>query len=112
MENDTTATNNGTAKVGSGGGGVKSNNHINEEEEHSNLNSVENLPEKIEENDEHEAEQQQTGSETTTQQPSRTPFTNLSQVDADLALARTLQEQVPLSCVYSLIHFYFSCLVE
>lgn len=25
---------------------------------------------------------------------SRTPFTNLSQVDADLALARTLQEQV------------------
>lgn len=94
MENDTTATNNGTAKVGSGGGGVKSNNHIREEEEeHSNLNSIENLPEKIEENDEHEAEQQQTGSETNTQQPSRTPFTNLSQVDADLALARTLQEQ-------------------
>lgn len=27
------------------------------------------------------------------QLPSRTPFTNLSQVDADLALARTLQEQ-------------------
>ena len=27
-------------------------------------------------------------------QSSRTPFTNLSQVDADLALARTLQEQV------------------
>uniref|UniRef100_A0A5B7BQ99 Putative E3 ubiquitin ligase BIG BROTHER-related n=1 Tax=Davidia involucrata TaxID=16924 RepID=A0A5B7BQ99_DAVIN len=27
-------------------------------------------------------------------QTSRTPFTNLSQVDADLALARTLQEQV------------------
>lgn len=27
---------------------------------------------------------------------SRTPFTNLSQVDADLALARTLQEQVIL----------------
>ncbi|XP_058080152.1 E3 ubiquitin ligase BIG BROTHER-related-like [Magnolia sinica] len=26
-------------------------------------------------------------------QPSRTPFTSLSQVDADLALARTLQEQ-------------------
>lgn len=26
----------------------------------------------------------------------RTPFTNLSQVDADLALARTLQEQVSL----------------
>jgi len=30
-------------------------------------------------------------------QSSRTPFTNLSQVDADLALARTLQEQVSLS---------------
>ena len=30
---------------------------------------------------------------------SRTPFTSLSQVDADLALARTLQEQVRfLSC--------------
>ena len=29
------------------------------------------------------------------EQPSRrTPFTNLSQIDADLALARTLQEQV------------------
>lgn len=36
-------------------------------------------------------------------QSSRTPFTNLSQVDADLALARTLQEQVPeLSFVVSL----------
>ncbi|KAH7521168.1 hypothetical protein FEM48_Zijuj07G0004700 [Ziziphus jujuba var. spinosa] len=29
-------------------------------------------------------------------QSSRTPFTNLNQVDADLALARTLQEQVPI----------------
>lgn len=27
----------------------------------------------------------------------RVPFTNLSQIDADLALARTLQEQVALS---------------
>lgn len=39
---------------------------------------------------------------------SRTPFTNLSQIDADLALARTLQEQVitPFSffvCVLILI---------
>ncbi|KAK2405535.1 E3 ubiquitin-protein ligase BIG BROTHER [Trifolium repens] len=100
MENDTTATNNAAApnatpKLSSGG--VKSNNHINEEE-HSNLNSEENIPEKIEEkeqeeDDENEEEQQPTGSETTAQQPSRTPFTNLSQVDADLALARTLQEQ-------------------
>lgn len=28
------------------------------------------------------------------QAPSRTPFTNLSQIDSDLALARTLQDQV------------------
>ena len=93
MENDTTATtNNGTAKVGLEG--FKSNNHINDEE-HSNLNNEEKLPEKMEEEeDEDVGEQEQpTGSETTTQQPSRTPFTNLSQVDADLALARTLQEQ-------------------
>ncbi|GAU18071.1 hypothetical protein TSUD_51820 [Trifolium subterraneum] len=100
MENDTTATNNAAAATNATtklvSGGVKSNNHINEEE-HSNLNSEENIPEKMEEKeeDENEEEQQQpTGSETTAQQPSRTPFTNLSQVDADLALARTLQEQL------------------
>ncbi|CAJ2630951.1 unnamed protein product [Trifolium pratense] len=99
MENDTTATNNAAAAATNAtpklaSGGVKSNNHINEEE-HSNLNIEENIPEKIEEKieDENEEEQQPTGSETTAQQPSRTPFTNLSQVDADLALARTLQEQ-------------------
>ncbi|XP_004497227.1 E3 ubiquitin ligase BIG BROTHER-related isoform X2 [Cicer arietinum] len=100
MENDTTTnTNNVTAKVSSGG--VKSNNHIHQEEEvehsnfNSNLNGEENMPEKIEEKEEQEQQQheQPTGSETTTHQPSRTPFTNLSQVDADLALARTLQEQ-------------------
>ncbi|XP_068646647.1 E3 ubiquitin ligase BIG BROTHER-related-like [Aristolochia californica] len=33
------------------------------------------------------------GSNGSSQPPSRTPFTSLSQVDADLALARTLQEQ-------------------
>lgn len=33
----------------------------------------------------------------------RTPFTDLSQVDADLALARTLQEQV-LLCVYVCVY--------
>ncbi|XP_058774966.1 E3 ubiquitin ligase BIG BROTHER-related-like isoform X2 [Vicia villosa] len=109
MENDTattTATVNGTgntAKVvssgGGGGVGVKSNNQIREEE-HSNLNGEENIPEKMEEKEEEEDEdkeeqqqQQPTGSETAAQQPSRTPFSNLSQVDADLALARTLQEQ-------------------
>ncbi|KAL6010326.1 hypothetical protein ACLOJK_000757 [Asimina triloba] len=34
-----------------------------------------------------------TGSNPPTRHPSRTPFTTLSQLDADLALARTLQEQ-------------------
>ncbi|KAG7030792.1 E3 ubiquitin ligase BIG BROTHER-related, partial [Cucurbita argyrosperma subsp. argyrosperma] len=34
-----------------------------------------------------------TGSDSTSRQSARTPFTNLNQVDADLALARTLQEQ-------------------
>ena len=50
---------------------------------------------------EEEEQQQQQGSSVldvvsngARQLPSRTPFTNLSQVDADLALARTLQEQV------------------
>lgn len=33
----------------------------------------------------------------------RTPFTELSQVDADLALARTLQEQASLSLSLSLV---------
>lgn len=33
---------------------------------------------------------------TSSRSNSRTPFTNLSQVDADLALARTLQDQVYL----------------
>ncbi|KAL6228008.1 hypothetical protein ACLB2K_001962 [Fragaria x ananassa] len=36
-------------------------------------------------------------------QSSRTPFTNLSQVDADLALARTLQEQFLMRKVHSLV---------
>ncbi|KAK7343316.1 hypothetical protein VNO77_11969 [Canavalia gladiata] len=99
MENVTTAAaannNNNTAKVGSGG--VKSNNH-NLEEEHSNLNGEEHMSEQVEaeeEEDRHadEEEGEPTGSAPNSRQPSRTPFTNLSQVDADLALARTLQEQ-------------------
>lgn len=32
----------------------------------------------------------------------RRPFTDLSQVDADLALARTLQEQVLHACIFML----------
>eukprot|EP00262_Sarcandra_glabra_P001599 TRINITY_DN11731_c0_g2_i1.p1 TRINITY_DN11731_c0_g2~~TRINITY_DN11731_c0_g2_i1.p1 ORF type:complete len:289 (+),score=65.13 TRINITY_DN11731_c0_g2_i1:179-1045(+) len=35
----------------------------------------------------------ESGSNLAAQQPARTPFTSLSQIDADLALARTLQEQ-------------------
>lgn len=35
-----------------------------------------------------------TGPDPPSRLPSRTPFTSLSQIDADLALARTLQEQV------------------
>ncbi|KAK7280619.1 hypothetical protein RJT34_25684 [Clitoria ternatea] len=103
MENDTTAAannNNATVKVGSGG--VKSNNHNleeEEEEEHSNnLNNEEHMVEQVEAEDEgdreaDEDEGEPTGSAPNPRQPSRTPFTNLSQVDADLALARTLQEQ-------------------
>lgn len=49
----------------------------------------------------------------TSQASTRTPFTNLSQVDADLALARTLQEQVPFPICLSisfLLPFLFSLL--
>ncbi|XP_015942058.1 E3 ubiquitin ligase BIG BROTHER-related [Arachis duranensis] len=107
MENDTAATNtNGsataTAKLAIAGG--KSNSH-SEEEDRSNFNNgvEEHMAEQVDEEEEEEAEAEedsdggeggegeQTGS--ASRQPSRTPFTNLSQVDADLALARTLQEQ-------------------
>lgn len=36
----------------------------------------------------------------------RTPFTDLSQVDADLALARTLQEQVSIYILYLYLLFF------
>nr|AFK47989.1 unknown [Lotus japonicus] len=109
MENDNTAAadNNTataavtvTAKTGSGEV-VKSTNH-NHEEEHSNSNGEEHMTEKLEEEEnreegeeeeEGEGGEQPTGSAPNPRQPSRTPFSNLSQVDADLALARTLQEQ-------------------
>ncbi|TKY50709.1 E3 ubiquitin ligase BIG BROTHER-related [Spatholobus suberectus] len=97
MENDTAANNNTTASAKVGSGGVKSNNH-NLEEEHSNLNGEEHMAEQVEaeEEEDREADEDEgeaTGSAPNPRQPSRTPFTNLSQVDADLALARTLQEQ-------------------
>lgn len=78
MENNNT-TNTANAKLGSAEG-AKPN-----IEEHSNLNADEQI-EHVE-----QGEPQGAGSP---RHPSRTPFTNLSQVDADLALARTLQEQV------------------
>ncbi|XP_027363046.1 E3 ubiquitin ligase BIG BROTHER-related [Abrus precatorius] len=100
MENDTSAAatnnHNTTGKVGSGG--VKSNNQ-NREEEHSNLNGEEHMTEHVEIEEEEEEDREAdeegepTGSAPNPRQPSRTPFTNLSQVDADLALARALQEQ-------------------
>ncbi|QCE08735.1 nucleolysin TIA-1/TIAR [Vigna unguiculata] len=99
MENDTAAaaTNNNTATAKVGSGGVKSNNH-NLEEEHSNLNGEEHMAEQVEAEEEEDREAdvgegEPTGSALNPRQPTRTPFTNLSQVDADLALARTLQEQ-------------------
>lgn len=39
----------------------------------------------------------------------RTPFANLSQVDADLALARTLQEQVHFFTNFILFYFFCCC---
>ncbi|KAG4918610.1 hypothetical protein JHK85_056891 [Glycine max] len=99
MENDTAAAVNNnttaTATAKAGSGGVKSNNH-NLEEEHSNLNGEEHMAEQVEAEEEEDREADDgEGEQTGSRQPSRTPFTNLSQVDADLALARTLQEQLP-----------------
>lgn len=64
-----------------------------------NINSNELSDEETETNLEQQQQGQRQDSRT------RTPFTNLSQVDADLALARTLQEQVK-----ALIFNYFSLL--
>lgn len=117
MENDTPAAvtntnNNGTTVTAKAGSvGVKLNNH-GQDEEHSNFNGEEHMVEKVEENGEEEDEdededegEEATRSAPTSQQPSRTPFTNLSQVDADLALARTLQEQVSL--LFSILILFF-----
>ena len=46
------------------------------------------------------------------QPSSRTPFTNLSQVDADLALARTLQEQVSLDLGFNSFLFPVTYICE
>ncbi|KAI9084966.1 hypothetical protein K1719_032958 [Acacia pycnantha] len=89
MENNTA---NNTKAVS---GGAKP---INDNEERSNLNEQEHTEEvDVDENGggaEEEGERTGSGSiQSPHRTPSRTPFTNLSQVDADLALARTLQEQ-------------------
>ncbi|OIW12752.1 hypothetical protein TanjilG_24685 [Lupinus angustifolius] len=93
MENDNNVNNN---KSNSEGEGVKSNNHI-EEEHNSNLNIPEEhmieQDDSIPIDDEGAAVNESGSGSGSGSAPRRTPFTNLSQVDADLALARTLQEQ-------------------
>lgn len=86
--------NNLNAKLGSVGGGGPKPNAAGDQMENPNLDR----------SDESQEEEAAPGSLDMSQSPSaaaarsssRTPFTNLSQVDADLALARTLQEQVRL----------------
>ncbi|KAF7808314.1 E3 ubiquitin ligase BIG BROTHER-related [Senna tora] len=96
MENNTTNANN--AKLGSGG-----TKPLNDNEERSNLNEGEHKEEDVMDAHENGTQDEDEGDEeeragsgsvrSPSRHPSRTPFTNLSQVDADLALARTLQEQ-------------------
>ncbi|EOX99094.1 RING/U-box superfamily protein [Theobroma cacao] len=61
-----------------------------EQEPNPNGNDNDNLNNESEHVEREEEEEEE---EDTRQSSTRTPFTNLSQVDADLALARTLQEQ-------------------
>ncbi|KAK7270151.1 hypothetical protein RIF29_23085 [Crotalaria pallida] len=102
MENNTNNVNNNN-KASSGEGG-KSNNHNDGEQDHSNLNIPEEhmieqddpIDEEVVEGDgdgDAAAAAAAAGTGSGSAAPRRTPFTNLSQVDADLALARTLQEQ-------------------
>ncbi|KAK6282127.1 hypothetical protein POUND7_015952 [Theobroma cacao] len=63
-----------------------------EQEPNPNGNDNDNLNNESE-HVEREEEEEEEEEEDTRQSSTRTPFTNLSQVDADLALARTLQEQ-------------------
>lgn len=91
MENHT----NNNAKTVSGGAKP-----INDNEERSNLNQEEHrdgVDEDENGSEDEGGERAGSGSiQSPHRHPSRTPFTSLSQVDADLALARTLQEQVYL----------------
>ncbi|CAL8172880.1 unnamed protein product [Prunus armeniaca] len=81
---------NHNAKLSSGGGlKPNNNNSINEQEQNPNLNQCEEQEQEVTT----ESSQLVDPPSPPVPQSSRTPFTNLSQVDADLALARTLQEQ-------------------
>lgn len=85
--------------------------------EDSNANANAKAPADTTEGEQNPPTHQPDGGDTAANHPRRTPFTNLSQVDADLALARTLQEQVFLSsasCPFLLpiaIFFYYMLLV-
>ncbi|XP_068331180.1 E3 ubiquitin ligase BIG BROTHER-related-like [Pyrus communis] len=87
MEND-------NAKLGSAGG-LKSdnNNSVSEQEQNPLREFEEGEGEEEVSSGPSQEEEVDPPSSPPVPQPSRTPFSNLSQVDADLALARTLQEQ-------------------
>jgi len=110
MDNNNSNSNN--AKAASGGPKPNNGNHNNDDgqEYDENPNHANAEEKQEEEEEEHGVEEEEDddddggeekegrGSDVEQppqppSQPSRTPFTNLSQVDADLALARTLQEQ-------------------
>ncbi|TQD72218.1 hypothetical protein C1H46_042257 [Malus baccata] len=87
MEND-------DVKLGSAGG-LKSNNNnsVGEQEQNPLSECEEGEGEEEVSSEPSQEEEVDPPSSPPVPQPSRTPFSNLSQVDADLALARTLQEQ-------------------
>ncbi|XWS63281.1 hypothetical protein CRYUN_Cryun06bG0081800 [Craigia yunnanensis] len=64
-----------------------------QKEQEPNPNSNDNLNIETEHEEKQEQEELEEEEQAPRQSWTRTPFTNLSQVDADLALARTLQEQ-------------------
>ncbi|XP_068343867.1 E3 ubiquitin ligase BIG BROTHER-related-like [Pyrus communis] len=87
MEND-------DVKLGSAGGLKSDNNdNVREQEQNPCLNECEERGEEVNSEPSQEQEVDPSSSSPPVPLPSRTPFSNLSQVDADLALARTLQEQ-------------------
>ncbi|XP_061973132.1 E3 ubiquitin ligase BIG BROTHER-related-like isoform X1 [Populus nigra] len=83
MDDDDNNNNSSNTKLGSGESKI---NNSEQQEENPNLSSNG-------EQQEGDGEREGGGGGPQRQTSRRTPFTNLSQVDADLALARTLQEQ-------------------